>query len=120
MTRLYAAYAFSPQAAGSGCGAFTAGTGQGRSQGRGAGAMCGRFYLLTDLARVLAYFGADGDDFAYPPPGDFLPGQTVAAVLESGEGRVAKTLRWGFVPAWAGDPVLLALFGIVCYYSEHH
>jgi len=68
--------------------------------------MCGRFYLLADLALTLAYFGAGGDDFAYPPPGDFLPGQTVAAVLESGEGRIAKALRWGLVPAWARDPAI--------------
>ena len=69
--------------------------------------MCGRFYLLTDLAAVMERFAAGGSesDWAALPAGDFVPGQSIPAVVGEG-GRQLVSLRWGLIPAWAKDQAL--------------
>lgn len=68
--------------------------------------MCGRFYLLTDLAAILDRFAAADDGFAALPVGDFVPSRPVTAIVADGRRRLARALQWGLIPAWAKDPAI--------------
>jgi putative SOS response-associated peptidase YedK len=67
--------------------------------------MCGRFLLVTPLSELVRLFGFDasGD---LPPRYNIAPSQTVAAVREEEGARRLVLLRWGLIPAWAGDETL--------------
>ena len=65
--------------------------------------MCGRF-ILTDLSLILEHFEVEESALAALPAGDFLPGQTIPAIIQVNGNRRLGSLRWGFIPAWAKDP----------------
>jgi putative SOS response-associated peptidase YedK len=65
--------------------------------------MCGRYALHSHPSVVALQFGlAQGPDFA--PRYNIAPGADVLIVRETPGGRVADTVRWGLIPAWARDP----------------
>ena len=65
--------------------------------------MCGRYALHSHPSVVALQFGlAQVPDFA--PRYNIAPGADVLIVRETPGGRVAETVRWGLIPAWARDP----------------
>jgi putative SOS response-associated peptidase YedK len=68
-------------------------------------AMCGRFYLLTDLSVIRERFAVAESALAALPLGDLLPGQAVPAVIRDGKNRLVL-FRWGLIPSWAKDPAI--------------
>ena len=66
--------------------------------------MCGRFTLITPAERWAQLFGVEPPQEATPRY-NIAPGQDVVAVrIRPVAGREVVQLRWGLVPAWAGDP----------------
>jgi putative SOS response-associated peptidase YedK len=63
--------------------------------------MCGRFTQQVSSSELARLFGAI--DHAELEGGRYnvAPTQTVAAVVQRGEGRTIEALRWGLVPSWS-------------------
>jgi putative SOS response-associated peptidase YedK len=64
--------------------------------------MCGRFFLLTDLAVIVESFGIEEIACEYRTGSNISPGQHIAAVIHDDKTRLVHT-RWGLVPSWAKD-----------------
>lgn len=68
--------------------------------------MCGRFALFT-LDGFLARFPwVDRGDTDFVPPGYNVAPSDGVPVVVGGERPALRTLRWGLVPPWAGDPAI--------------
>ena len=67
--------------------------------------MCGRFILLTDLSVLAEAFGIEEVSAEYRPAANICPSQQVAAIVCAGRKKLV-TLKWGLIPAWAGDPAV--------------
>ena len=74
--------------------------------------MCGRYASARDARDLASAFGVDADEAAdvldepdepLPPSWNVAPTDPVHAVLQRGERRLLKVLRWGLVPSWAKD-----------------
>ena len=74
--------------------------------------MCGRYASARDARDLASAFGVDPDEAAdelaeppepLPPSWNVAPTDPVHAVLQRGERRLLKVLRWGLVPSWAKD-----------------
>jgi putative SOS response-associated peptidase YedK len=68
--------------------------------------MCGRYTLRANLNRILAEWGYEQTD-EYAARYNIAPTQqipvVVASSVSSASNGVAKLVRWGLVPLWAGD-----------------
>jgi putative SOS response-associated peptidase YedK len=80
--------------------------------GNNAPAMCGRFALYTEPARIARYFGAtlaEGPDGEHAPSWNVAPTDEVLGVRErpprdgGAPERVLMTFRWGLIPWWSKD-----------------
>jgi putative SOS response-associated peptidase YedK len=69
--------------------------------------MCGRFTLTSTPEALAQRFGLE-EPPRLAPRYNIAPGQDVLAVRVDAERerRVAVSLRWGLVPAWAEDPAV--------------
>ncbi len=77
-----------------------------------AAAMCGRFALYTEPARIARYFGAslaEGQDAEHAPSWNVAPTDEVLGVRDrppkdgGPPERVLTTFRWGLIPWWSKD-----------------
>ena len=66
--------------------------------------MCGRFTQRFSLSEIQELLGLAGPAANLRPRYNVAPGQEVAAVRAEGGERRLSMLRWGLIPAWAGDP----------------
>ena len=66
--------------------------------------MCGRFTQRFSWQQVHDYMNLLGEPVELAPRYNVAPGQDVAAVRTSDNGRRLSMLRWGLLPAWAKDP----------------
>lgn len=67
--------------------------------------MCGRYTLTAPVEVLMEEFGITGRLPEITPRYNVAPGQSVAAVVEGGDGgRRLEMLKWGLVPSWAKDP----------------
>jgi putative SOS response-associated peptidase YedK len=67
--------------------------------------MCGR-YALTSSPQVIAERFQLLWTPAIEPHYNIAPGQAVAAVRESAQGRALTWLQWGLIPSWAKDATI--------------
>ena len=70
--------------------------------------MCGRYASSRDARDLAGAFDVDLDgqeptDEVLPPSWNVAPTDPVHAVLQRGDRRLLKVLRWGLVPSWAKD-----------------
>ncbi len=73
--------------------------------------MCGRYASSRPADDLAAHFLVEApvaEELA--PSYNVAPTDPVYAVLERGEGRQLRVLRWGLVPSWAKDPKVGARF----------
>ncbi len=66
--------------------------------------MCGRYTLTTPVEKLAEEFGISEPAPDLPPRYNVAPTQSVATVVEVGEGRRLELMRWGLIPSWADDP----------------
>ncbi len=68
--------------------------------------MCGRYVLYGPDARLIETFDIR-DLPGLPPRYNIAPTADILVVLRGASGeRIARTMRWGLVPAWAKDPAI--------------
>lgn len=66
--------------------------------------MCGRFSITGEVEFYTDYYGADEVlDDPLPPTWNVAPTDPVYVVAERDDSRILSTMRWGLVPAHAGD-----------------
>lgn len=65
--------------------------------------MCGRFALFAEKDEIEEIFPGIVFEFWPAKRYNIAPGQDILALISAG-GCVAKSVRWGLVPAWAKDP----------------
>jgi len=65
--------------------------------------VCGRFTLTANPKAVAEHFELD-EMPVLAPRFNIAPGQEVATVAESEEGRRITPRRWGLIPRWAENP----------------
>lgn len=67
--------------------------------------MCGRFaFTLPSDAMARLFRAVPSNDLPETPNFNICPTNQVHVVLNPGEGRVLRGLRWGFVPHWYKTP----------------
>jgi putative SOS response-associated peptidase YedK len=64
--------------------------------------MCGRFALIRKLEDIKRRYGAQGE-FDWSGNYNVCPTHKVPVVLEGGNGREIKLMRWGLIPFWSED-----------------
>ena len=65
--------------------------------------MCGRFFLITDLAKIAEEFGAGRILVDFKPDRNVAPGQYIPVLINQNGQKVLTSLRWGLIPSWAKD-----------------
>lgn len=65
--------------------------------------MCGR-YAVTLPPEAMRDLFKTGNTIDFPPRHNIAPTQPIVAIMEEQGQRIAKLVRWGFVPAWVKDP----------------
>ena len=66
--------------------------------------VCGRYAVQQDPARLAHDFGAfDRTDGEVAPDFNVTPTKTVPIVVQRGQERSVRPVRWGLVPTWAKD-----------------
>jgi putative SOS response-associated peptidase YedK len=69
--------------------------------------MCGRYALHANPHVVALQFGL-GIEPTFMPRYNIAPSSDVLIVREDKErGRLADLYRWGLIPGWAKDPVIV-------------
>ena len=71
--------------------------------------MCGRYALTLPPEALREFFEVLGE-VVFPPRYNIAPTQPIHVVRIAGDGeRRLELMRWGFVPAWVGDPAKFPL-----------
>lgn len=66
--------------------------------------MCGRYASSRDARDLASAFEVEEPpEEVLPPSWNVAPTDPVYAVLQRGESRLLKVVRWGLVPSWAKD-----------------
>ena len=65
--------------------------------------MCGR-YAVTLPPEAMRDLFKTANAIDFPPRHNIAPTQPIVAIMEEQGMRVAKLVRWGFVPGWVKDP----------------
>lgn len=65
--------------------------------------MCGRFFLITDLAKIAEEFGAGRILADFKPDRNVAPGQYIPVLINQNGQNILTSLRWGLIPSWAKD-----------------
>ena len=66
--------------------------------------MCGRYSASRPPDLTAEAYAARVVDEPPPPSWNVAPTDPVSVVVERGEGRELRTLKWGLIPSWADDP----------------
>ena len=66
--------------------------------------MCGRYSASRPPDLTAEAYAATVVDPPPPPSWNVAPTDPVSVVVERGEGRELRTLKWGLIPSWADDP----------------
>jgi putative SOS response-associated peptidase YedK len=66
--------------------------------------MCGRYTLGREPESLLDYFHIHGDVPVYHLSYNIAPTQMAPVVMQSGEERVCRLMRWGLIPNWSKGP----------------
>lgn len=67
--------------------------------------MCGRYALAKDPAALAVEFdAADRTDEPLRPDYNITPTKTVPIIVDRGQERAIRPVRWGLVPSWAKGP----------------
>src|SRR3712207_3486651 len=66
--------------------------------------MCGRYSASRPPDLTEETYAARVVDPPPPPSWNVAPTDPCAVVVDRGEGRELRTLRWGLIPSWADDP----------------
>ncbi|HVF05737.1 MAG TPA: SOS response-associated peptidase [Frankiaceae bacterium] len=66
--------------------------------------MCGRYSASRPPDLTEETYAARVVDEPPPPSWNVAPTDPVSVVVDRGEGRELRTLRWGLIPSWADDP----------------
>ena len=66
--------------------------------------MCGRYSASRPPDLTEETYAARLVDEPPPPSWNVAPTDPASVVVERGEGRELRTLKWGLVPSWADDP----------------
>lgn len=69
--------------------------------------MCGRFTLRLSAGELQEFFDLVRA-FDAVPRYNIAPTQSIAAIRQTNEGRVADKMHWGLIPRWAKDRKLAA------------
>src|SRR4051812_41205592 len=64
--------------------------------------MCGRYALIEKFDKVKAFYGAKSD-IAWEGSYNIAPSQMIPVVVQDGDGREIRLMKWGLVPHWAKD-----------------
>jgi putative SOS response-associated peptidase YedK len=62
--------------------------------------MCGRYTLHALPADVSARFSLAKSWFTLTPRFNIAPTQSIAAIIQTEEGRVLTGFQWGLIPSW--------------------
>lgn len=65
--------------------------------------MCGRYSASRPPSLVEEAYAARSVDEPPPPSWNVAPTDPCTVVVERGEGRELRTLKWGLIPSWADD-----------------
>ena len=65
--------------------------------------MCGRFTLRSRAVEVAEHFRLF-DVPALTPRFNIVPSQSVVAIVNDGDRRIARSFNWGLVPEWLENP----------------
>ena len=65
--------------------------------------MCGRYSASRPPDLTAEAYAARVVDEPPPPSWNVAPTDPVSVVVERGEGRELRTLKWGLIPSWATD-----------------
>jgi putative SOS response-associated peptidase YedK len=65
--------------------------------------MCGRYSASRPPDLTAETYAAAVVDEPPPPSWNVAPTDPASVVVERGEGRELRTLRWGLIPSWADD-----------------
>lgn len=66
--------------------------------------MCGRYSASRPPDLTEETYAARPVDEPPPPSWNVAPTDPVSVVVDRGEGRELRTLKWGLIPSWAEDP----------------
>jgi len=66
--------------------------------------MCGRYTLGREPESLLDYFHIHGDVPVYHLSYNIAPTQMAPVVIQSGDERVCRLMRWGLIPNWSKGP----------------
>ena len=66
--------------------------------------MCGRYSASRPPDLTEETYAARAVDDPPPPSWNVAPTDPVSVVVDRGEGRELRTLKWGLIPSWADDP----------------
>lgn len=66
--------------------------------------MCGRYSMSRPPDLTAETYAARVVDTPPPPSWNVAPTDPVPVVVDRGEGRELRTLKWGLIPSWADDP----------------
>ena len=65
--------------------------------------MCGRFFLITDLAKIAEEFGAGRILADFKPDRNIAPGRYIPVLINQNGQNILASLRWGLIPSWSKD-----------------
>lgn len=65
--------------------------------------MCGRFFLITDLAKIAEEFGIGRILADFKPDRNVAPGQYIPVLINQNGQNIMTSLRWGLIPSWAKE-----------------
>lgn len=65
--------------------------------------MCGRFVLVTDLAKIVEEFAIQKMASNFQPDWNISPGQYITAVVQRDGENILESFFWGLIPSWAKD-----------------
>ena len=66
--------------------------------------MCGRYTLGREPESLMDYFHIHGDVPVYHLSYNIAPTQQAPVIIQSGDGRVCRLMRWGLIPNWSKGP----------------
>ena len=71
--------------------------------------MCGRYFLLVKLEKLVNEYEIKNTDIDYQPPGEIFPTQKAPVIFEDEKSkRKLARFKWGFTPPFTNNPIINA------------